>query len=34
MKVNHEIHEKHENVLVDVQNGIVCELLEQKGMKG
>ena len=29
MKVNHEIHE---NVLVDVQNSIVRELLELKGM--
>lgn len=31
MNVNHEIHE---NVLVDVQNGIVRELLELKGMAG
>ena len=31
MKVNHE---RHENDLVDVQNGIECELLELKGMMG
>lgn len=34
MKVDHEIHERHENVLVYVRSGIVRELLELWGMGG